>query len=181
MHVLQGYGNDTIGFDLSSELLEQASNANVIRSNLLSFPFQGNIFNAVTSIFSSFGYFEEETDDLWQLSEVARVLQPGGWFILDTAPVRTLDNLVPVSNHIFSDGVKAEITRHREGNRVIKIVHLSNGESWEEHLRIYDTKTLDEMTSSVKLDLRWRIGDYNGADFNEIRSPRIIGCYVRTN
>ena len=41
-------------------------------------------FDAVVSVFSSFGYFPEQADDERVLAAVARALVPGGAFLLDT-------------------------------------------------------------------------------------------------
>jgi SAM-dependent methyltransferase len=41
-------------------------------------------FDAVLCMFTAFGYFEDEADDLRVLERVARVLHPGGSFLLDT-------------------------------------------------------------------------------------------------
>ena len=42
-------------------------------------------FDAVLNMFSAFGYFDEAADNQQVLAEVARVLRPGGIFILDLA------------------------------------------------------------------------------------------------
>lgn len=41
-------------------------------------------FDAVLSMFTAFGYFEDEADDARVLEQIARALRPGGSFLLDT-------------------------------------------------------------------------------------------------
>jgi SAM-dependent methyltransferase len=41
-------------------------------------------FDAVVNVFSSFGYFPEQSDDERVLAQVARALAPGGQFLIDT-------------------------------------------------------------------------------------------------
>ncbi len=179
MQILTEHAIPTIGFDLSRDLLDHTGNLSVIRGNLLQIPFQSKSASAITSLFSSFGYFASSELDYQQLSEFSRILKPNGWLLLDTAPIRTLDTLVVENLQRFSDGSTAKITRRREDNVVIKTILLDSDEYWEEHLRIYDSDTLDRILFKIGFELSWRIGDYDNKPFNETDSPRMIGCYVR--
>ena len=48
-------------------------------------PFADASFDAVLNLFHAFGYLEDETQDELVLAEVARVLAPGGRFLLEVA------------------------------------------------------------------------------------------------
>jgi len=181
LKILRLHNQPATGFDLSTTQLKFVENEYVVRANLLQFPYQSKSVTVVTSIFSSFGYFDSVAEDIQQLTETARILKVGGWFIIDTAPPRTLEHLVPEGSHTFSDGVTAKIQRNRDGIRAIKTVTLDTGDYWEEKLRIYEEHEIDAMAQSVGLQLQWRIGDYTGETYHPGTSPRMIGCYVRTN
>jgi len=84
--VLQARGVEPVGLDLSRHLLGAARAAGVerlARGDMRRLPFRDACFDAAYDVYSSFGYFEEEEDDLQVLREVARVLRPGGRFLLD--------------------------------------------------------------------------------------------------
>ena len=46
-------------------------------------PFRDGAFEAVANLFTSFGYFFDEAQNRRVLGEIARVLRPGGAFLLD--------------------------------------------------------------------------------------------------
>lgn len=84
-------GFDVTGYDLSEALLERArtdadaQHAEVrwIHGDMRDLPFESE-FDAVINIFTSFGYFHDEEDDVRTVHGVRRALRPGGRFLLET-------------------------------------------------------------------------------------------------
>lgn len=87
-------GHQMTGLDLSGFLLGQARAAAQQTHAAIAWQ-EGDMrtlpadwsgrFDAVLNLFSAFGYFHEPEDNQQVLAEVARVLRPGGVFILDLA------------------------------------------------------------------------------------------------
>lgn len=95
-----GHGRHTIplaalgfrlwGQDLSQLFLEQARHSALeggvkvewVHSDMREIPFEDE-FDVILNLFSAFGYFESEADDLAVLQSVARALKPGGRFLLE--------------------------------------------------------------------------------------------------
>ena len=73
-------------------------------------PFADASFDAVLNLFHAFGYLEDETQDELVLAEVARVLAPGGRFLLEVANREAL-----VRGWHDSD-----VTRHDDGLVVLQ-------------------------------------------------------------
>jgi len=87
-----------VGLDLSEELLEagarrlggEADGASrcpcpgveLVRSDMREIPYEGH-FATVLSLFTSFGYFESDSENAKVLSEAFRALRPGGKFLID--------------------------------------------------------------------------------------------------
>lgn len=83
-------GFQLAGLDLSSDLLGRAREAGVAAGTAVQWV-QGDMrwlpwheqFDACLSLFTAFGYFEEEAQNQRVLEEVWRVLKAGGQFLLD--------------------------------------------------------------------------------------------------
>lgn len=88
---LARYGWRVVGLDYQQNLLQVAAQrareagtaVPLVRGDMRALPFAES-FDAVLNIFTAFGYFSED-ENVRVLREVARVLRPGGWFILDVA------------------------------------------------------------------------------------------------
>jgi SAM-dependent methyltransferase len=76
------------GLDVSASSLELARenepSATYVEADMREVPLEDGSFDAVINLFTAFGYFEDEADDQRVLHEVARVLRPGGSFLIDT-------------------------------------------------------------------------------------------------
>ena len=82
-------GFDVAGFDISQRALavaqEALPDADLRRGDMRELPWEDATFDAVINLWTAFGYFETPADDRRALAEIARVLKPGGRFVLDTA------------------------------------------------------------------------------------------------
>ena len=95
-----GYGRHSIefaqrgfqvtGYDLSDFFIEKAKNDSsdlglkieFVKGDMRRLPFD-NQFDAVVNIFTSFGFFDKESDDFKVTKGVSRALKKGGLFLLD--------------------------------------------------------------------------------------------------
>ncbi|MGB8657153.1 MAG: class I SAM-dependent methyltransferase [Candidatus Zixiibacteriota bacterium] len=83
-------GFDVTGYDLSDFFLEKAKKDSAklglkieyVKGDMRKIPFEGR-FDAVVNVFTSFGYFDNEKDDLKVLKGVGQALKKGGLFLLD--------------------------------------------------------------------------------------------------
>jgi SAM-dependent methyltransferase len=88
---LAGRGYRVTGLDLSRVFLrraeEDARAAGVdvrwVHGDMREIPFDAE-FDAVLNIFTAFGYFDAEDEDLGVLRQVRKALKPGGVFVLET-------------------------------------------------------------------------------------------------
>ena len=102
LRALADAGETVCGLDLSAPLLARARTVlrggALVRGDMRALPFRRGAFGAVLLLFTSFGYFADSDDDRRVLAEAARLLRPGGSFVLDflNAGV-TVRSLVAVS------------------------------------------------------------------------------------
>ncbi|MHC4953219.1 MAG: class I SAM-dependent methyltransferase [Planctomycetota bacterium] len=171
---LEALGHDVVGLDLSRDLLEEANGVTRVRGDMRALPFAGT-FDAATSFFTSFGYFDEAGNQA-VLQTAAAALRPGGVYLLDylnALVVRT--TLVPQSEE-ERNGSTYSVRRRIEGGRVIKDVSIEReGETVEytESVRLYIYNEIVDMLIAAGLDPVVAYGDFDGRDFTT-DSPRCI-------
>ena len=188
-------GREVVGLDLSFDLLYHARDlpegrqllGRLVRADSRRLPFDGAAFDAVCLLFSSFGYFDDE-ENAGLLSEVARVLRPGGAAVLDIMnPERIRAGLVPESKS-QRDGFVLHERRSLEcfGRRVVKHVELIRddggpSERWHEDVRMYGTNELQLLAKNRGLELLRAEGDFDGSPFDSgpNGSPRQILWFRR--
>lgn len=106
---LAARGFDVHGLDISERVLEvarrDAPQLDFRRGDMRELPWDGGFFDAVVNVWTAFGYFESQAEDERVLTEVARVLRPGGVFVLDTVnQVSLVRAFRPQAWHELDDG-----------------------------------------------------------------------------
>jgi SAM-dependent methyltransferase len=186
LKALRAAGHSVCGLDLSHYLLlravEEADNAGLIaQGDMRHLPFADESFGAVINMFTSFGYFSADTDNLLVFREVQRLLEPGGVFLFDFInSARISANLLGETRR-ESQGCDIHEKRMIEnhGKYLVKRATITDPEtnvsaSIEERLRLYTKDDLLLMFKSVSLHVIACFGDYNANEFVEGVSDRVI-------
>lgn len=167
-------GVEALGLDLSRPLLLRARRAlrslPLVQADMRTLPFRAGSFAAVTSFFTSFGYFADPRDDARVAREIHRVLEPAGWFLIDyfnAAQVRS--TLVAEETRVLA-GDSVHIARSIEGDMVVKRIRIANesarkSKEYVERVRLYTPDRLEALLASAGLVTRERFGDYRGGKF----------------
>ena len=152
----------------------------LVEGDMRALPFRAASFRFVINLFTSFGYFEAEEENLKVLDGIARVLSPSGTFVLDHINKSYLEeSLQPHTERELEDGTRIEERRSfdRSSCRVRKSIQWSplEGEpiEWTESVRVYDEEELSETLEERGLKVTGRFG---GFDASTLRpdSPRMI-------
>jgi SAM-dependent methyltransferase len=174
------------GADLSADLLHFAqsapvpSNLHFTRADIRALPFADCTFRATLNLFSSFGYFFEETENISAMRELSRVTAAGGHIVIDfmnEPQVRA--NLKTLSQRTTFEGRPVTETRWITAPpaRIEKRVNLElpNGSAHEffESVRLYTPGELTGMMQHCGMGEFSIYGDYSGADYTA-QSPRAI-------
>lgn len=80
---LRRHGYRTVGIDLSLVLLAHPPRVPSVAGDMCALPFADQSFDWILNFFTSFGYFEKERQNFQVLEEIARLLTPGGRFLID--------------------------------------------------------------------------------------------------
>lgn len=137
-------------------------------------------FDLILSLFTSFGYFEDEKDDRKVISGVYRSLNPGGLFWIDFFNSEHLKkNLIKKSSKGITEGVSVKEERFISGGRINKKIIFKSGSAKKEYfesVRMYTKNELVEMMNSNGLKVEKIFGDYAGSDWDEKSERVIIVC-----
>lgn len=178
-------GGRYIGLDLSHALLHAAHSndpsLSLVRADMRTLPIADASTDVVLSMFTSFGYFEDDDVNRAVLAGIARVLRPGGRLLVDHMnAARVRAELVPASERNADGWAVSERRAIRDG-RVVKEIALARGEEtrrYRESVRLLDPETLVRWASDAGLSHTGSFGDYDGSAFGA-GSPRMILAFRR--
>jgi len=132
-NVLADCGYRVTGVDLSKVLLREAETQDArqrvrwVRSDMRSLPLDGG-YDAVVNLFTSFGYFESDEENVQVLREIKRMLAPGAPFIIDFLnPSFVERNLVPYTEHV-EEGLRIDQYRKIEAGYVKKEIVITDAQ-----------------------------------------------------
>lgn len=177
-------GYEVTGIDLSESLLrearaqEGAERVTWLRSDMRELPLEGG-FDAVVNLFTSFGYFEEDEEQVKVLREIGRMLKPGGKFIIDFLnPAYVIRNLVPHSTREDGDNLIDETRRIEDGYVKKDIILTSKADGtprqYHERVKLYTLEQFQIMIAKAGLQLEAVHGSYDEGPYHPETSTRMI-------
>lgn len=134
-------------------------------------------YDAVVNFFTSFGYFEDDSENLLVLQQVYRSLRQGGWFVLDYL------NESRVRSHLIAKSTKtlyeATITEERriDGKYVEKKITIDfdgKAQYFEERVKLYTLQDFKDLFSSASLEINGVYGSYLAEEYDPTTSPRLV-------
>ncbi len=174
---------EVVSLDLSADLMRRARGLGLrcVRSDMRALPLRDWSFRAVTMLFSSFGYFRDDADHELTLSEVARVLEPGGAALLDLMDPDTVRAHLVRQNVDVIDGMTLEIERSMtaDGRRVEKSIRMmrhggADERAWVESVRLFTGRELEALADAVGLEIETVCGDYDGRPHEPGETRRLV-------
>jgi SAM-dependent methyltransferase len=181
---LRAAGREGVGLDQSWTLLRASDPGDLVlvRGDMRRLPFTAGTFAGVLSMFTSFGYFEDQAAHRRLLAEFRRVTAPGGVLALDYLNAdHVRAGLRPSSARRVGDHHVEErrwIRETADGERVVKEVTIRDGrdrvvERYREEVAMYDPPTVTTLLLASGWEESARFGDYLGAAWTP-RSPRLF-------
>jgi SAM-dependent methyltransferase len=175
-------GLRVIGVDLSPVLLQEAikktlnMDVQYMRGDVRKIPFFEEM-DLVVNLFTSFGYFTHDEENEKVLTKVSQALKPNGTFLFDYLnPAYLKDHLVPFTEHNQED---LNILQYRTINdefveKTIVIKEEGRERQYKEQVKLYRSEQLLRMLQRNHLEVVHLFGNYDGADYIEGSSPRMI-------
>ncbi len=177
---LNKIGYDVTGVDLSENSIAYAKQ---FENHRLKFDVHnmcesyGKQFDAVFNLFTSFGYFDNEEDNLNTIKSIKANLNEFGFGVIDFMNSDfVIDNLVPEEVKVV-DGIAFNLKRFVENGHIVKDISFNIEErpyNFQERVKAFnlqDFKTLFEKADVHLLDV---FGDYKLQKFNNTSSERLV-------
>ena len=174
-------GLDVVGVDLSPNSIASATkNENATLQfavHDMREVYQKNNFDVVTNLFTSFGYFEDNTDEQKAINAMASNLKSGGILIIDFMNVKkVIANLVLEEQKII-DGILFNITRTVENGHIIKDIEIIDGtekQHFQEKVKAITLADYSNFISKAELKIIDIFGNYKLDSFDEDTADRLI-------
>jgi SAM-dependent methyltransferase len=176
-------GFEVTGIDLSTVLLEEALkknqglNINYIESDVRKLSLS-NEFDYVLNLFTSFGYFEERSENKKVFESIYHSLKKDGTFLIDFLnPGYIRSSLVPYSER-EAEGLLITERRRIEGNKVIKEIEvkeaLAENRKYQEEVNLFEYEEMHSMLTECGLSVECVIGSFQQERYHAELSPRMI-------
>ena len=136
-----------------------------------------NKYDAVFNLFTSFGYFEDDNEDIAILKSIKNGLKENGVFVMDFLNVEKVKKNLITKETKSIDGIDFHIEKEIKDGFILKhISFVAEGKS-HKHTEQVKFLTLDKLKiyfEKVDLKITNVFGDYSLAYFDEQNSDRLI-------
>ncbi len=173
-------GFDVTGVDLSKESIDHAKQYEKPRLHFevhdmcLPYPQQ---FDAVFNLFTSFGYFENEIDNLRTIKAIKAELKPSGYGVIDFLNVElAIKNLVPSEKKKVGD-IVFQIEKYVEDGYILKNIRFNDKGKDYHYIEKVKALTLEDFKlffEKTNVTLKNVFGDYQLSAFDKNNSERLI-------
>lgn len=177
---LNQLGYDVLGADLSENSIAEASkNSNEtlhFKVHDMREPFDEK-FDAIFNLFTSFGYFESDDDNLTTLKAIKESLSEYGFAVIDFMNVnQVIETLVPEEVKTV-DGIDFHIKRYVEDGHIFKEIDFEDqGKKYHftEKVKALTLKDFQDLMDEAGIFLLDIFGDYKLKKFHKTESERLI-------
>jgi SAM-dependent methyltransferase len=177
---LNQLGYDVLGADLSENSIAEASkNTNEtlhFKVHDMREPFEEK-YDAIFNLFTSFGYFENDEDNLTTLKAIKDSLSEYGFAVIDFMNVpQVLETLVPEETKTV-DEIEFHIKRYLKDGHIYKEIDFEDkGQKFHftEKVKALTLKDFEELMEEAGIYLLDIFGDYKLKKFHKTESERLI-------
>ncbi|MBE8723912.1 class I SAM-dependent methyltransferase [Flavobacterium sp. KB82] len=177
---LNQLGYNVLGADLSENSIAEANkNSNEtlhFKVHDMREPFEEK-FDAIFNLFTSFGYFENDEDNLTTLKAIKESLSEYGFAVIDFMNVtQVIETLVPEETKTV-DEIDFHIKRYVEDGHIFKEIDFEDkGRKYHftEKVKALSLKDFQDLMDEAGIFLLDIFGDYKLKKFHKTESERLI-------
>jgi len=179
--MLHQEGLNVLGVDLSPNSISEARKHSCEH---LSFDvhdmrevYPNHTFQAIFNLFTSFGYFDDESDNLKMLHSIRSMLRNDGLLVIDFMNAsKVIANLVKQEIKTV-DNIQFTIERSYDGKHIFKHISFHDGEKeqqYTERVQAILLKDFKRLFIESNFKILRTFGDFDLNDFDEKNSDRLI-------
>ncbi|WP_339658520.1 class I SAM-dependent methyltransferase [uncultured Polaribacter sp.] len=177
---LNSLGYKVTGGDLSQNSIEYAQQ---FENDSLNFKVHdmrkkfNNQYNAVFNLFTSFGYFEEDKEDILILENIKNGLKKDGVFVFDFLNAEFVKNTLVAKETKIIESISFNITREIRDGFIIKHISFFADEqnySYTERVKYLNKEKIKAYFEKVGFTITNIFGNYNLTNFDAKTSNRLI-------
>jgi len=178
---LSDLGYDITGVDLSENSIKHAQQFEKknLKFNVADMrkTYKKKSFDIALNLFTSFGYFEKEEDDISAIKAMSENLKKDGILIIDFLnSKKVISNLIKTETKKVN-GVQFNISRKVEDGFIIKNIEVNHNEdkfSFQEKVKSLTKENFSDLLTFAGLQIIDTFGDYKLDEFNHQTSDRLI-------
>lgn len=137
----------------------------------------GQTYDAIFNLFTSFGYFKKDSEDIKVLHNIKKGLAKDGIAVIDFLNVHGVKNNLVEHEVKIIDGIEFNIHREIKNGFIIKeIIFNADGKdhSYFERVKYIDESKFRSYFKNAGLQINHIFGDYLLNSFNPLTSDRLI-------
>ncbi len=178
---LNKLGYNVLGVDLSPNSIETARKHS---NEHLSFEvhdmrnrIEGHKFSAIFNLFTSFGYFNDEKDNLAVLTSANYMLEENGLLLIDFMNVTKVIREIKPEETKTVDNIDFHISKYCDMQHINKEIKFEdNGQDFHytERVQVLPLSKFEELLKHADFKILRTFGDFNLSKFDENTSDRLI-------
>lgn len=178
---LNELGYDVIGADLSSNSIAIASKSSKPGLHFVVHDMRETIpntsFSAVFNLFTSFGYFDKESDNLKVLESIHKMLEEKGLLIIDFMNITHVINKLTPEETKNINGIEFRISKKYDGKHIFKEIKFEDNREkfhYTEKVQVLTFEIFEKLLSQTGFKILRTFGDIDLNPFDKINSDRLI-------
>ncbi|MFM6934211.1 MAG: class I SAM-dependent methyltransferase [Flavobacteriales bacterium] len=177
---LSEFGHHVLGVDLSPNSIALASEWSTdclrFQTHDMREVIANETFDVVFNLFTSFGYFDDASENKRVCSSIAHMLLPGGKVLIDFMNAsKVIQHLVPSESKII-DQITFDIKRTYDGKHIYKYIDVKDKGQVTTFMERVQALKLADFRSLLETDFNilHTFGSYDLSPFDEDHSDRLI-------
>lgn len=178
---LNKLGYKVVGVDLSEESISCAKSH---ENESLSFackdmrkPIELGEFDLICNLFTSFGYFESQEDNLTVLHAIKPSLKQNGILVIDFLNAEKVATELIPEQTIIKSGISFQIQRKIDNHRIVKTINFtdcSKNYTYQEKVQLLRLSDFEDLFQKSGFKILSVFGDYNLGKFAPQNSERLL-------